>query len=75
MKGRSDSHVVNSHVCRSSVKAASTHSPECGFGCLGAQKPILFSRDFILKYYFNVNLIFRISYQSDYNSKHFLSLV
>jgi len=40
MKGRSDSHVVSSHVCRSSVRATSTHSPECGFGCRGAQKPV-----------------------------------
>lgn len=39
MKGRSDSHVVNSHVCWLSVKATSTHSPDSGFGCLDAQKP------------------------------------
>jgi len=32
MKGRSDSHVVSSHVCRSSVRATSTHSPEFVFG-------------------------------------------
>lgn len=42
MKGRSDSHVVSSHVCRSSVKETSTHSPDCGFGCLDAQKPTFF---------------------------------
>lgn len=39
MKGSNDSHVVSSHVCRSSVKATSTHSPDCGFGCFDAQKP------------------------------------